>query len=218
MTPACSCALRRPCRREAELRDGEEELTATSERALLLLPRGCIFGRHSALIDDVPLEHRHERATIGVRDQFVGREHMALHSDVLEAGLVELGRECARQRRVDEVLVERGKLDQAQPLLEQARSIFREHYTKHPELMARAENALGAVQLSRRDYREAESLLLPLADQFLIPTANISPNERREAIGHIVQLYQAWGKPDQAALWQQKLDELATPRAPVRTQ
>jgi hypothetical protein len=37
----------------------------------------------------------------------------------------------------------------------------------------------------------------------------MSPNERRVAIGHIVSLYQAWGKPEQTVTWQKKLDGLA---------
>jgi hypothetical protein len=41
--------------------------------------------------------------------------------------------------------------------------------------------------------------------------------EQRTAVGHIVTLYQAWGKPEQAALWQQKLDELAKPQTSART-
>ena len=32
----------------------------------------------------------------------------------------------------------------------------------------------------------------------------------RTAIGHIVQLYQTWGKPDQAAEWRKRLEELKT--------
>ena len=51
------------------------------------------------------------------------------------------------------------------------------------------------------------SLVLPDSEQFFTPTAQMSPNERRLAIGHIVKLYEAWGKPDQAAAWQNKLDD-----------
>jgi hypothetical protein len=38
----------------------------------------------------------------------------------------------------------------------------------------------------------------------------MSPNERRLAVGHIISLYQAWEKPDQAAVWRKKLETLAS--------
>jgi hypothetical protein len=56
---------------------------------------------------------------------------------------------------------------------------------------------------------EAEALLLPDSDRFFAPAADMSPNDRRLAVGHILNLYQAWGKPEQAAVWQKKLDQLA---------
>jgi hypothetical protein len=41
----------------------------------------------------------------------------------------------------------------------------------------------------------------------------MSSAERRAALGHIVQLYQNWRKPDQAAIWQHRLDEIPLPPA-----
>jgi hypothetical protein len=40
----------------------------------------------------------------------------------------------------------------------------------------------------------------------------MSPNDRRLAVGHILYLYPALGKPEQAAVWQKKLDQLAKSR------
>jgi hypothetical protein len=51
--------------------------------------------------------------------------------------------------------------------------------------------------------------MLPGSDQFTAPAAEMSPNERRLTIGHMVKLYKAWGKPEQEAAWQKKLDTLA---------
>jgi len=57
---------------------------------------------------------------------------------------------------------------------------------------------------------EAEALLLPDSDRFFAPAADMSPNDRRLAVGHILSLYQALGKPEQAAAWQKKLDQLVS--------
>jgi hypothetical protein len=37
----------------------------------------------------------------------------------------------------------------------------------------------------------------------------MSPNDRRLAVGPILNLCQGLGKPEQAAVWQKKLDQLA---------
>jgi serine/threonine protein kinase len=113
------------------------------------------------------------------------------------------------------VLVEKGKLDEAEPLLEKALTLLRQQAmsTPKPELPAQAENWLGAIQLARKAYPEAEALLLPGAECFFAAKAEMSPNERRVAVGHIVKLYEAWGKPEKAAAWKRRLDELADPKA-----
>jgi tetratricopeptide (TPR) repeat protein len=115
------------------------------------------------------------------------------------------------QLTLGRVLVENGKPDEAAPLLDKALTFFREDaVTKLPRpfLAAQAANWLGTIQLGRKDYTNAETLLLMGSDQFFVPTADMSPNERRVAVGHIVQLYRAWPKPEQAAYWQKKLDSL----------
>ncbi len=58
------------------------------------------------------------------------------------------------------------------------------------------ENWLGAIQLARHAYPEAEALLLAGPNHLLAPTAALSPNEQRIALGHIVKLYRDWGKPE----------------------
>jgi serine/threonine protein kinase/tetratricopeptide (TPR) repeat protein len=113
------------------------------------------------------------------------------------------------------VLMEKGKPAEAEPLLQDALKFFREDASSKPkpELAAQAANWLGAIQLGRQAYPEAEALMLPGSDWFFAAGAEMSPNERRLAVGHIVKLYEAWGKPEQMADWQKKLDALANPQA-----
>ncbi len=108
------------------------------------------------------------------------------------------------------ILVEQGKLEEAEPLLQEALKLFRgDEYSKpRSELAGQVENWLGAIQLARKAYPQAEALMLPGSERFFAPDADMSPHERRLAIGNIVSLYQAWGKPDQAADWQKKFDQL----------
>jgi tetratricopeptide (TPR) repeat protein len=109
--------------------------------------------------------------------------------------------------------VQRGELAQAEPHLQDALKIFREHLATKPDLAAQAANWLGAILVARKDYTNAEKLLLSGADQILGRAAEMSPNERRLALSNIFTLYQAWGRPDQAAVWQKKLDQLAETQA-----
>ena len=91
----------------------------------------------------------------------------------------------------------------------EALTIFREHVPTRDALVVQAANWLGAIQVARKAYVEAEALLLPDSNRLFTPAAIMSPKERRVAVGHIVKLYEAWGKPGQAADWQKKLDQLA---------
>ena len=109
------------------------------------------------------------------------------------------------------VLVEENKLDEAEPRLQEALTIFRQDSSikYRPELAAETANWLGAIQVARKAYPEGESLLLPDSDRFFVPGAEMSPHERRLAVGHIVNLYEAWSRPKEAAAWQKKFDGLA---------
>jgi tetratricopeptide (TPR) repeat protein len=105
------------------------------------------------------------------------------------------------------VKFEKGNLDDAEPLLREAWTLFRERYPMQRELTAQAANWLGAVHVARHTYPEAEGFLLADPEQFFAPTAQMSVTERRAAVGHIIQLYEGWGKPERAASWREKLEE-----------
>ena len=71
-------------------------------------------------------------------------------------------------------------------------------------------NLLGASLAGQKNYAEAEPLLLQSCQGLQQRQASLSPHlnaPRRitEALERLVQLYEAWGKPTQAAEWKQKL-------------
>jgi tetratricopeptide (TPR) repeat protein len=106
-------------------------------------------------------------------------------------------------------LAQQGKLDEAEPLLQKALPLLREHIQTKDAGAVLAANWLGAIQVARKAYPEAENLMLPDADRFFDPANQLSPTEVRLAVGNIIALYQAWGKPQQVAIWRRKLETVA---------
>ena len=106
------------------------------------------------------------------------------------------------------VLVEKAKFDEAEPLLQEAYALFRDHYAMKPELAAQSANWLGSIRVAQHAYPEAEVLLLSNPESLLVPTSAMSRAEQSAAVGNILRLYQSWGKAEQAALWQRRLDAL----------
>ena len=117
-----------------------------------------------------------------------------------------------------QVLAQKERPDEAEPLLQEAQALFREHYAVKPELAAMAANWLGAIQSARHAYPEAEALLLSNSDSFFSPEAEMSPQERGLAVGHIVKHYENWGKPSEAAKWKAKLNALAQTQLNAKVQ
>jgi tetratricopeptide (TPR) repeat protein len=107
------------------------------------------------------------------------------------------------------VLVQQGKLDEAELRLQEALALVRDSVVRKEALSVQILNWLGAIQVARKAYPQAESLLLPGSERFFTPAAQMSSQELRLALAHIVTLYQGWGKPDQAAVWQKKLDSVS---------
>jgi tetratricopeptide (TPR) repeat protein len=95
-------------------------------------------------------EGKLDEAEVLARETLAARRRVTPGHEGIGRTLLVLGR----------VLVEKGKLDEAEPLLREALALFREQYAMKPELAAQAANWLGAIQLARKAYPEAESLLL----------------------------------------------------------
>jgi hypothetical protein len=111
------------------------------------------------------------------------------------------------------ILVKLGRPDEAQPLLESARSCFRKNPVSLAELAAECEIWLGAIQLAQGNTSAAEGLMLPGANYYLGSSALLSKKEQCDSIKHLVQLFTALNKPEQAANWQRRLDQAEKPSA-----
>jgi hypothetical protein len=115
------------------------------------------------------------------------------------------------------VLFQENQLQEAEMHLREARAFFRNSYKNNkPNLIVQVENLLGAIMVTRREFQEAEKMMLPDAEQLLLPSFEMAPGERRLAIENIVRLYQAWEKPGESAKWQAKLDQVASPIPPTQ--
>ena len=71
-------------------------------------------------------------------------------------------------------------------------------------------NLLGASLAGQKNYAEAEPLLVEgckglQQHQTSLPPYLNAPRRITESLERLVQLYDAWGKPAQAAEWKQKL-------------
>jgi tetratricopeptide (TPR) repeat protein len=119
-------------------------------------------------------------------------------------------------------LAQQGKLDEAERWLQAALPLLREYIRNQDASAALAANWLGAIQVARGAYPDAEVLLLQDADRFFDPANQLSPNEVRLAVGNIIALYDAWGNPEKAAEWRKKLEALiptaGTPPEPNKSQ
>ena len=106
------------------------------------------------------------------------------------------------------VLVEQERQEEARPYLEQALSIFHEHYPMKPELGAQAASWLAAIELAKGNYAQAEKLLMPGSELFLGPVVELTLKERRALVNHAIMLEQNSHQAEKALAWQKKLDDL----------
>jgi serine/threonine protein kinase/Flp pilus assembly protein TadD len=106
-------------------------------------------------------------------------------------------------------LAQQGRLDEAEQWLQAALPLLREYIRTRDAGAVQAANWLGAIQVARGAYLEAEKLLLTDSERLFDPANQLSPTEVRLAVSNIIALYDAWQKPEQAAQWRKKLDRLA---------
>jgi tetratricopeptide (TPR) repeat protein/serine/threonine protein kinase len=102
-------------------------------------------------------------------------------------------------------LVDQGQYGEAEPVV---RYLLGRRYTNRPWLGCNLQSLLGACLAGQQKYAEAEPLLLAGCEGLTAGQAAIPVVHRRhliDALERVVQLYEAWGKPEKAAEWRQKL-------------
>jgi hypothetical protein len=128
----------------------------------------------------------------------LGRHTLASRRRIFRAGHEFIGRSLALLGRI---LAEQDKTDktaEAESLLNEASTLFRERCPDKKDLIADADHWLGACLLAGQQYEEAERLLVP-SYQVLKLDPGVPARHKAMALRHVVQLYEAWGKKDKAA-------------------
>jgi tetratricopeptide (TPR) repeat protein len=153
-------------------------------------------GLAGALLDREPLKPEQLAEAESLSRQVVAarRQNAAIGRRYLANALDTLGR----------ALLVKGQPAEAEPLLQEAVDI----YVKNPRAgdsdAANAQSLLGQCLASCGHRQEAEPLLLA-AYHSLQCNPNAPPHRTRQALVRIVQLYEAWPKPKQAADWRRRL-------------
>jgi eukaryotic-like serine/threonine-protein kinase len=134
------------------------------------------------------------REVLSLRGKTLPEGHPAIASS-----LQSLGRSLDRM----------GDLDGGGKALEESLALRRQSLPAGHWLIVAAQNALGEHQVFAKRYAAAEALLLPSYEKLLElrgPKASVV----QDAMARLVALYEAWGKPAEAAKWRAKLSAGAT--------
>ena len=105
--------------------------------------------------------------------------------------------------------ISEGKFAQGEPLAREALQFCRKRQPDGWERF-RAESLLGACLAGEKKYPEAEPLLLEAYQGMLARKGHIEVSDWyhvNRAQEWIAQLYQAWGKPQEAAKWEKASQE-----------
>ena len=107
------------------------------------------------------------------------------------------------------VLVKQDRAAEGEQIL---RPIKADRDAKQPNLWTTfvSRFGLGSALTRQGRFEEAEPLAVSAAEGLLQRAATVPPVDHvriREALEEAVRLYSAWGKAEQAGVWQKKLDE-----------
>jgi len=105
------------------------------------------------------------------------------------------------------ILTDQGKPDEAEPLLREALESFSAALPEDHWRTANARSLLGGCLSAQGRYIDAEPLLLT-GYQTLQTAHGAPPEHKRQALGRIIRLFDAWEKKDKAQEWRKKLPGL----------
>jgi non-specific serine/threonine protein kinase/serine/threonine-protein kinase len=141
-----------------------------------------------------------------------------LLEEVIPAAKVKWGEDHVHTLRIMQTLAcayrDWGKPAQALPLIEQ---VLTKREKQEPDAWTTfyAKAMLGEALLGQKKYADAEPLLVQGYEGMKQREAKIPPQFRdmriREPLDRLVQLYDAWDKPDQAAKWRKELERIKQP-------
>jgi hypothetical protein len=121
---------------------------------------------------------------------------------------------------VDRLLADLGTMlcqldtpQEAEPILREAVASARICYPQTPEMIWRRESRLGGCLTTLKRHAEAEALLLSVFKNTMAGRP-ARPALLRETLDRLITLYEAWGKPEQAAVWRRKLMDHDFPADP----
>ncbi len=158
------------------------------------------------------------RALFGLGDYSAAAAEMRPAVDVT---LRELGQNhpstVNRQYVLGKALMEMGILEEAEELLRTSVQMRRQHVAKDDWVLAVSEGMLGRCLMLLERYATAEPLVIT---GYPIIASALGEDDKRThaALQRIIDLYEAWSQPEEAAKWRAKLpvDEEANTRDPGR--
>jgi tetratricopeptide (TPR) repeat protein/tRNA A-37 threonylcarbamoyl transferase component Bud32 len=122
---------------------------------------------------------------------------------MIARALMDLGRGLVLSKR----------FDLAEAALSESESIFARSQPSFPHYPAWSECWYGASLAGQRRYAEAAPHLLA-AEKGLREARSTPRRYYQQAVEQLVKLYEAWGKPDEAARWRTKLTALGDSQGP----
>jgi tetratricopeptide (TPR) repeat protein len=102
---------------------------------------------------------------------------------------------------------------EAEPILREAVASARICYPQAPWIVWYRESRLGGCLTALKRHAEAEALLLSVFKNTMAGRP-AQPELLRETLDRLITLYEAWGKPEQAAEWRRKLMDHDFPTDP----
>jgi tetratricopeptide (TPR) repeat protein len=116
------------------------------------------------------------------------------------------------EARLVQCLIEKGDRPAAEEVMREGLKLFQSHLPKGDPALAAAQVNLAAFLTDEKRYADAEPLLLAAEENLKAhpqrPASASLTRRLTEARERLVQLYDAWEKPDEATKWRQELKAL----------
>jgi tRNA A-37 threonylcarbamoyl transferase component Bud32 len=145
-----------------------------------------------------------------VEAEAVAREALARGRTKLPAGHPTLAGSLSE---LGAIMTANGRPQEAMPLLREALDYRRKGLPPGHPKTAQVESQLGGCLLALKQFAEAEPLLLA-GYRGLEKDPGTPARERAKARGRLVELYEAWGKPAEAAKWKAEMGREVKPGTP----